>query len=303
VKRLTLLLLLPALLAGCDTKAKQQLAELSKADSLRQDSLLAIKNQLLNDMLVSTQFVNDIDAEIAKARSLPKPKAGAKLATPAEAARIKEDREETLGKIRMLVARLDSTDARLRSMRTRVASLSKRDSTLSEQIAQYEKTIADFRETVERQKTEFQAIIDQQNQQIASLKGQVDTLTTVKTALADTVGQLTTEKNLAYYVAGTRDELVQKGVLVEEGNKKFLLFGDRPVKMARTLDTSTFTRIDRLKDRDITLPDGEYSVFTPQDMQYATAYQTKNGHITGGLHVAQPEQFWANSKFLILVKH
>ncbi len=302
MKRLALLLLVPALFA-CDTQAKQQLGVLAKADSLRQDSLLNVKNQLLNDMLVSTQFINDIDAEIAKARSLPKPKTRTALATPAEAATIKQDRDEVLGKIRMLVQRLDATDARLREVRASAASLSQHDSTLTRQIAQYEQNIADFRATVERQKTEFQAIIDSQNVQIASLKGKVDTLNTVKAALSDTVTDLTRVKNTGYYVAGTRDELVHEGVLSEEGHKQFLLFGNRPVEPARTLDPSAFTRIDITRDTSIALPDGEYSIFSRQDPQYAQAFAVKDGKITGGLRITSPTQFWASSKFLILMKH
>ena len=116
VKKLALLLLIPALFA-CDTKAKQQLVELAKADSLRQDSLLNVKNQLLNDMLVSTQFINDINAEIAKARSLPKATRQTALATPAEAAKIKEDRQDVISKIHLVVERLDATDARLSRLR------------------------------------------------------------------------------------------------------------------------------------------------------------------------------------------
>ncbi len=300
-KTALLLLLIPALFA-CDTKAKQQLAELSKADSLRTDSLLNVKDQLLNDMLVSTQFINDINAEIAKARSLPKGKSATALATPAEAAKIKEDRDDVLNKIRTLVQRLDATDARLASIRAQAATLAQRDTALTQQIAQYEQTIADFRQTVENQKKEFQAIIDSQNVRIASLKGQVDTLTTVKAALTDTVSALTEQKNTAYYVAGTRDDLVRDGVLVEEGHKQFWLVGNRPVAPARTLDTTAFTRIDITRDTSITLPDGEYTIFTRQDPQYTQPVTVKDGKISGGFRITNPRAFWAPSKFLILMK-
>lgn len=310
MKRLSLLLLIPALFA-CDLKAKQQLAELQTADSLRTDSLMSIKNQLLNDMLVSTQFINDIESEISKAKALAAKKASnAKLATPSEAAKIKEDREEVLGKIRHLVARLDSVEGRLHSLRKQASQFAQRDSMLTQQIAQYEKNIADARETLERQRREFQATIDQQNVQIASLKSTVDTvtqqntqLTTVKVALIDTVSQLTREKNTAYYVIGTRDELVEKGVLVEEGHKRFLLIGNRPVQPARAIDPGAFTKIDRLKDLDITLPEGEYTIFSRQDPAFIQPTQSKDGRLVGGLHVTSPEQFWAASKFLILIKN
>ena len=306
MKKWTLLLLLPVMFA-CDTKAKQQLVELAKADSLRQDSLLTIKNQMLNDVLISTQFINDISTEIAKARSLAATsKEKAALSTPAEGAKIQADRDQVLSKIRHLVARLDTVEGRLQATRKQYAQ---RDSMMTQQIAQYEKTISDFRETVERQKIEFQAIIDQQNTRIVTLTSQVDTarqqnamLVSQKTALIDTVTDLTREKNTVYYVAGTRDELVQKGVLVEEGKKQFLLFGNRPVAPARSLDPTTFTRIDRLKDRDITLPDGEYRIFSRHDQQFAEPVQVKDGKITGGLRITSPEQFWAPSKFLILIR-
>jgi hypothetical protein len=302
VKKLALLLLVPALFA-CDTKAKQQLTELAKADSLRQDSLLNVKNQLLNDMLVSTQFINDVDAEIAKARSLPKGKTRAQLATPAEAAKIKEDRQEVLSKIKLLVDRLNSTDERLREVRRQASLLSQHDSTLMKQVAQYEQTIADFKQTVERQRAEFQAIVDSQNVQIASLKGKVDTLTTAKAALTDTVNALTTQKDAAYYVAGTREDLLKMGVVVEDGRRSFLLFGSRPVKISPSLDTTAFTRIDLTKDTSITLPQGEFLIFSRQDPAYMKPFQSQDNKIVGGINITQPEKFWSTSKFLVLMKH
>ncbi len=302
MKKTSLLLLLIPVLFGCDTQAKQQLVQLAKADSLRQDSLLNVKSQLLNDMLVSTQFINDINSEIAKAHSLPKAKNATALATPTEATEITDQREDVLNKIRMVITRLDATDARIVTLRREAAALSQHDSTLMQQIAEYEQTIADFRTTIENQKQQFQAIIDSQTVHIASLNSTVDTLNGVKVALTDTVGQLTTQRNTAYYIAGAREDLERAGVLVEEGHRQFWLVGNRRVEPSRTLNSAAFTRIDLTRDTSITLPDGEYTIFSRQDPEYTQPFTVKDGKIAGGLYITNPRAFWTPSKFLILMK-
>ncbi len=302
MKKTSLLLLLVPMLFACDTAAKQQVVALAMTDSLQQDSLLNVKNQLLNDMLVSTQFINDINVEIAKSRSLPKAKYAAALATPAEAARIANDREDALGRIRMVIQRLDAADARIGKLRREAASLSQHDSTLMQQIAQYEQTIEDFRTTIESQKQQFQAVIDSQNIHIASLNSTVDTLNGVKAALADTLGQLTEQRNTAYYIAGTRSDLEHDGVIVEEGHRQFWLVGNRRVEPSRTLEPAAFTRVDITSDTSITLPDGEYTIFSRQDPVFTQPFAVKDGKIAGGLHITNPREFWAPSKFLILMK-
>jgi chromosome segregation ATPase len=139
-----------------------------------------------------------------------------------------EDRKIVVARISHLVAKLDSVQARLASTRARAAKLSQKDSALMLQVATYEKSIADLQAAAEKQRAEFQAVIDKQTTQIAALNGQVDTLTQVRTALKDTVGQLTTEKNTVYYVVGTKEELIEKGILAKEGSKRFLLVGSAP---------------------------------------------------------------------------
>jgi hypothetical protein len=162
---------------------------------------------------------------------------------------------------------------------------------------------------VEQQKAEYEGIIAKQGQQIAALNSKVDTVTRAnvklageKTALTDTVSNLTNEKNTAYYVVGTKDELIKSGVLVEEGHKRLLIVGGRNVSAARDLDPSKFTRIDRLKDRVINLPEGEYTIFSRQNPAFAQPFESKDGKIRGGLRVNEPEKFWEPSKFLIIVK-
>lgn len=304
-------LILPCvvLLAACDTKAKEQLATLSHVDSLRTDSIVAIKNDLLNEVMTSTQFVNSLNEEMAKLRSRKPAKLTTALSRESDINAIKEERAAVLARIKELVARLDSSEARVASLRARASKLSAHDSMLVAQVAQYEKTIADLRQTVETQKAEYEATIAKQNTQIASLNQKVDTVTREnvklageKTALIDTVGNLTSEKNTAYYVIGTKDELIKQGVLVEEGRKRLLIVGGRTVSPARELDASKFTKIDRLRDRVINLPAGEYTIFTRHNPAYASPFASKDGRISGGLRVDQPEKFWEPSKFLIIVK-
>ena len=295
--------------AACDTGAKQQLHTLAKVDSLRTDSIVAIKNDLLNEVMTSTQFVNDINTEIGKLKSRQKAKLTTKLTSESDIAAIKEERAAVVQRIHDLVARLDSAEANMSALRARAARLSKQDATLTAQVAQYEKTVADLRQTVEQQRAEYEATIGQLNLQIAQLNSKVDTMTQENVrlagetrALTDTVGELTTEKNTAYYVIGTKDELVKKGVLVEEGHRRFLLVGGRTVSAARELDPSKFTKIDRTRDRVINLPAGDYEIFSRQNPAYASPIASKDGKISGGIRIEQPERFWEPSKFLIIVR-
>lgn len=309
MKRLLLLLFLPILAAGCDGKSTEQLRTLAHADSLRQDSLVRVKSELLDDVMASSQFVSDINTELAKAKSLQSRKLAPQLGRESQIALVKEERAAVVGKIQHLVARLDSVQSRLESTRGRARALARHDSRLAAQVVTYEKTVADFRQQAEQQKAEFQAIVDRQTAQIASLTQQVDTikkenvrLVGERTALSDTVTELTVAKNTAYYVIGTKDELIKKGVLVEEGRKRFLLVGSRNVATARQLDPTVFTRIDRSRDRVINFPSGQYTIFSRQNPAFASPFAAKGGKLAGGLRIDQPEQFWEPSKFLIIVR-
>jgi predicted nucleic acid-binding Zn-ribbon protein len=298
---ITLVVFSAVAFAACDNGTKQQLATLSSTDSLRTDSLSTVRKELLEEVMTSTQFVNQINTELAKARAIAN-KPAPQLESTAEMSQVNDQRKAIVAHITHLVARLDSVQGRLASTRARAQQLSKKDSALVEQVAQYEKSVADLQQAAERQRTQFQTVIDSQTVRIASLSKAVDTLNVVRTALVDTVSHLTTEKNTAYYIVGTKDELIKKGILAAEGQKRFLLVGSRNVAPARELDPSAFTKIDRLADRTIALPAGEYKILSRQNPAYVTPQVQKDGKIAGGLTIDQPERFWENSRFLIIVR-
>jgi outer membrane murein-binding lipoprotein Lpp len=299
-KAIPVVTLATALVAGCNTEAKQQLATIAYTDSLRIDSLSAVRKELMEEVMSSTQFVTQINTELAKARSLGKQPA--QLETTAEMTATNEQRKAIVARITHLVARLDSVQNRLASTRSRVAKLTKDDSILVAKVADYEKSINELQESAQRERAEFQNQITQKQTEIASLTSRIDTLNTVRTALVDTVGQLTNEKNTAYYVVGTKDELIKKGVLVAEGGKRFFILGDRNVVPGRELNPASFTKIDRMNDRTINLPAGEYQILSRQNASYAKAASMKDGKIAGQLQIEQPERFWESSRFLIIVR-
>jgi hypothetical protein len=296
-----------ASLAACDTPAKKKLA---LSDSMRADSIVQIKDEMLNEVMASTRFVNELNTEIAKLKTPLRSGLKVGTATESNLGQTQAERDAVTERVRELVARLDSSEARVSTLRARASTLSRRDQQLAEQVALYEKTMGELREAGERQRVEMQAIIDEQSTRIVALTSKVDTVTKdnvrlagERAALSDTVSQLTTEKNKVYFVAGTRDELIKKGVLVQEGSRPVLgLFGSRPVVPARTLDPAVFTSLDRLRDRTITLPDGEYSVVSRQDLAFTTPAEKKDDRVGKALQIDSPEKFWEPSKFLVLVR-
>src|SRR5262249_19465804 len=98
--------------ARCNRETKEQLATISHVDSLRTDSLSAARKALMEEVMASTQFVTQINGELAKARALSA-KQPAKLETTAEISATNETRKLIVNRITHLVARLDSVQGRL----------------------------------------------------------------------------------------------------------------------------------------------------------------------------------------------
>ena len=277
---------LGAVAVACDGPSRE---ELQIANIAGAESLSLAKSQLLEQMMEGSRFVNELNAELAKARSMAiSPR---KVGETAELTDVNEERRRVLARINQLVTRLDNVSFRLSTTRNQ---LIERDSTLARKIAEHEILLSEASQAAERQRQELQTIIDAQTVRIASLTGQLDTLT-------GTVGKLTADRNAVYVIVGTRKELIEKGVLVADGPRQFGVVGKRAVAPARTLDPLHFTRMDRTTENTIILPDGVYKIVSRQNTQFASK-PDKDGTFAGAITIEDGEQFWAPSKYLIVVR-
>jgi hypothetical protein len=274
-----------ALLAAACGPSPEVRARLAQADTIS-----AQKDSLLQEVALQTRLLSDVAASIAAVQVKNLSVTG----ESPEAAR----RDSIVQTVRYAVARLDSTERRLRQSQARIRGLTH----LSDSL----------RATLESTVTTLQGMIETQKVTIAAMTAQIDTLnlqnaglTSENTALKDTV----TAENTVFYVVGTKEQLKERGLVVEEGGSRVLFVLWRTgetLTPARELDATKFTAIDRRQTREIPLPypDGRYRIVSRQDLQYLETPRDERGKITGtgSLRIGSPSEFWKGSRFLIIVQ-
>jgi hypothetical protein len=296
MKHIGLLLAIATMSLGCQNRADltKALAE-SKAAEAQKDSLLT-------EVLETTQFVSDLNSELAKAKLAALEVSNENGAPGAQ--QDTEERKATLERIRQVIDRLNESEAKLTATENRAKNAKIRNARLLAQITTYRQTVEDLKTAAEQQRAETEAIIADQRNQIASLSGRIDTLSLEKGWLVDTVAHLTRYKNRVYYAVGTKDELIKNGVVTKEGSK-FLFFGGTRLEPARRPNLDAFTMIDKTQTLSIPLPrtDKKYKIVSRQSADYLSGDVTEKGEVKGVVEIAAPEEFWSASKYLILVQN
>ena len=273
---------------------------------LEQQRVTQEKDSLVNDVLATTQMMADINSDLSAVKGLGvTPVATSDRPLTGKA----EDRAAMLGRVRELISRLNSAEAAVAAGKKRVAAMSSsfavQKKQLNDQLESYSQTIDAMKAAALQQ----EAMITQQKQQITALAGRVDTLTqqsavlaTEKAAIRDTLTTVVDQDNTVYYAVGTKDELLKRGIVVNEGSK-FLMFGSKTLEPARNLKPELFQRLDRRRDTVLTVPDPnkEYKIVTRQSPTFLTSNVLSDGKLKGDLHVTSPA-FWDAGKYLILVR-
>ncbi len=281
--------ILAVVTSGCGPSDEQlqRIAELEQA--------AAQKDSLLVEMADLGRFISDLNADLSDV-SLE----GAEFEVVAESP-VRATRDSALAKIRYLNQRVDESETRLAESRRRIRALSLESDTLEallvETIRSYERTIENHRQTIVAL-TEQVESLGLENTRLAA---SVDTLT----AAVDTLQSVT---RTVYYVIGTKDELLERGVVEKEGGARVLfIFGKRGETLApaRELDPAAFTAIDMHEVTAIPLPDSTaaYTFASRHPIDDVEATVIEDGEIRGDvIEITSPETFWKASKYLIVVQ-
>ena len=289
----------------------ERLAEL-EALAVERDSLLA-------QVADNARLMSEIGLELARVQADPFAATG-----PREGPLEVLTPDSIRAGIGALADRILETEGRLAESQRRIQALVTDSTVRRAQVVDLEQMVESFRATIENQKrtiaslTERVGALERANARLEAEKAalarertalaeQAAMLAEQNTSLAEAVSELSERENTAFYVIGTKEELIQRGIVTEVGGSRtFLILGRRGQTLvpARDLDVSQFTAIDRRYLTEIALPDPErsYRIITRQDLSALAAPADTDGTVRGAVVIADPARFWANQKFLIIVQ-
>jgi len=99
--------------------------------------------------------------------------------------------------------------------------------------------------------------------------------------------------------------LLDKHIIVKEGGANLLILrAGRTLQPARVLNADLFTAIDQRETKQIEVPDTtrRYRIVSRQDLDDAEVQSRDGNTFKGHLKITKPDEFWAGSRFLILVR-
>ena len=278
-------------MAACGREAEQR-AVAAEARLAQMDTIAAAKDSLMQAMISTSEFIGDLNEELHKLES-----AGKKHVVVNERVMpIEEYRANMMNRVKQLNARVVDTEKNLKTTQDKLRKLAEHDADMTARVEAYDKMVTHYKE-----------VIQTQRQQIADLTMKVDTLSADNLRLRDENTYLASQANTAYFVVGTKKELMEKGLVAEVGGSRILGIGWRTGETlvpARSLKPEDFRQLSKQGDLEISLPDPakKYKLVSRQNVAHVETKPEKDGIFQGSIKITDPQQFWKPSQFLILVE-
>jgi len=256
------------------------------------NQLAAQKDSLMTVVLDADKFLSQIDSQISRVRELPAPKRKKDTESPIQDQL--QARKDLLVRVDALVKRAQTTARELAAAKSHVKHLSTDSAQYAQSFENDQKMIAELNSTLQRQTT-----------RISGMQLQIDSLAGANAKLGTELALLQTTHNKVYYVIGSEDELLKKGIVVREGGANLLLaHPGRTLQPARTLDSSLFTAIDQRSVHEIAVPDStrQYAIVSRQSLDDADVATRERDSFRGNLRIKDADKFWSQSKYLIILE-
>jgi peptidoglycan hydrolase CwlO-like protein len=242
-----------------------------------------VQDSVLKSYASAVRLINQIDDELTKLANVP---------NTIETQNLERD---ILQKIEYLSFQLKTKDGEIKNLQAKLKSLTKGNKELAEKIATLEILLAEKDKTIVAQKDK-----------IAGLEGDLTKVSKERDVavegrlLAEKVAEETTkEKNTAYYIIGSEDDLKERKIIKMEG-EGFLGIGGRYVP-APDANINFFKKVNILQDTLLSFPNNFKieSIISTHNKKYIDIIDSPSGEAF--LKVKNPETFWQTDKTLIIL--
>lgn len=238
-------------------------------------------NQYLSDF-------NDIQANlqrIKEAENLVTVKANSTENQPEMKDQIIQDMQLIYDLMQQNKKIIDDLKRKLKKSNARLVELEKMIENLEQQLAQKDEEIAQLKQKLE-----------EMNVKVELLTKNVDSLNKENAMKEELIAQKTEEINTAFYVIGTKKELIDNKVLTKEGG--FVGIG-KIEKLREDFNKDYFTKIDITLIKEIPINAKKVKIITSHQIDSYKLVQTDK--TVEKLIITDYKKFWSVSKYLVLL--
>ena len=287
------LIVLPVACSSPRDRARADSAQaLAAQQRVLMDKLSAQRDSVSLVLADANLFITKIDNSISRVKGLQP--ASAKKGSESGLEDQLRARKDLLRRVDALVARSRETAREMADLKDKQAKLMAENGRLAEE----NKALRDSLAAEVQHVADLTTSIEQQAQAVAMLQARLDDLT-------KELGEARAAYAKAYYIIGTEDELIKKGVVVKEGGANLLIKRlGRTLVPARELKPDAFNAIDTREVHTIEVPDStrKYQIVSRQSLDDAKVTTRDGNTFRGSLEIPEAERFWSTSKYLIIVE-
>ncbi|MCK9162939.1 MAG: hypothetical protein WCR29_00175 [Bacteroidales bacterium] len=271
-------------LFGCQDEKAQQAREKQINDSFAQ--LMSAKDSELESLF---QELNDIDASLNDITSQY-----SKVSKVANTSG--EISKDTKSSIK---SNIETINNLLSENKRKVANVNARMNKNNKENQQLKTFVQNLESRIKEQEEQIQALtaeLAKKNIQIDNLTKDIADLNTKSKQRDAQIMKIEDEKNSAYFVVGTKKELLDKQVIDRKGG--FIGIGKSSV-LANNVDYSNLTKIDIRNTQEIPL--------TGKKIKIITSHPNDSYNLEGdeksptSIRITNPEQFWRGNRCLVIL--
>lgn len=283
MKRIPLILLISLFIfSSCNNDEVKRLKEENK----RLYEEIDTRDKTVNDMFKS---LNDIEQNLYEIRSKEMIiKNSSSVEIPEDDSDVRDRITQEMQLINDLVEKnkkqMDQLKKQMKSSNIKIVELEKTIDKLNRQIAERDTEISGLKNRLET----LNFTVEELNTQISGLAEE-------KAAQTEVIEKQTEEINSAWFVFGTKNELVEKNIISRTGG---IIGIGKTSKISTHMNLEYFTQIDLRKTTEIPLMVKEAKILSTHP---ADSYELKmNNKTVEKLTIKDHKRFWSITKYLVI---
>ena len=267
-------------MASCDSgKPKVDVEAAQRVDSLNQ--IIAQKDTEINDMMITFGEIEEGFREIAEAQDRVAVAKSGEGANSRE--RIRENIQFIQNTMKQNKELINKLRQQLRESSVKGDALRKLVESLQQQLEEKEQQLQQMRALLDEKEIQIMDL----DEKVANLNSDVAELTNETNQRAETISAQDKQLHTAWFVFGTKSELKEQQILV-----------DGKV-LQSSFNKEYFTKIDIRIDKEIKLYSSSAEILTAHPKNSYTLQRDANKQYV--LRITDPQQFWATSKYLVVL--